>query len=198
MYLITVVHTALSWSDACTFDPILFAEVALKLALVLECKANLNDHQPRADSGELLESPNPGAQSQTDKQDISKKVRKCSVWLIVRFFTSLTVPCIPSPTHLSIGLSARSHTPFTHPLILLFFLSSLWPSLLSCHPFTHHPFTRLPIHQSIYPFFLRFFRLSVHPFDSVLSSAHPTINIPFFHLSLSSLHRSSFHLVAKQ
>lgn len=79
MYLITVVHTALSWSDACTFDPILFAEVALKLALVLECKANLNDHQPRADSGELLESPNPGAQSQTDKQDISKKVRKCSV-----------------------------------------------------------------------------------------------------------------------
>ncbi|XP_032221437.2 cilia- and flagella-associated protein 54 isoform X1 [Nematostella vectensis] len=67
VHMITVVHTALSWSDACTFDPILFAEVALKLALVLECKAaNLADH-----SGGEVESPKPALTAEERKDKVS-------------------------------------------------------------------------------------------------------------------------------
>ncbi|KAJ7353995.1 hypothetical protein OS493_030845 [Desmophyllum pertusum] len=44
LYILTVVHTALSWSNAASFDPILSAEVTLKFSLLLECKAGLTDH----------------------------------------------------------------------------------------------------------------------------------------------------------
>ena len=36
-------HTALSWSNASSFDPILSAEVMLKFSLLLECKASLTE-----------------------------------------------------------------------------------------------------------------------------------------------------------
>ena len=45
-------HTALSWSNAASFDPILSAEVTLKFALLLECKAGLSDHS-RVGSAEM-------------------------------------------------------------------------------------------------------------------------------------------------
>ena len=51
LYILNVVHTALSWSNASSFNPILSAEVALKFSLVLECKAGLTEH-PRAGSAE--------------------------------------------------------------------------------------------------------------------------------------------------
>ena len=47
-----MVDTALSWSNAASFDPILSAEVTLKFALLLECKARLTD-QSRAGSAEM-------------------------------------------------------------------------------------------------------------------------------------------------
>lgn len=47
-----MVHTALSWSNAACFDPILSAEVTLKFALLLECKAGLPD-QSRVSSAEM-------------------------------------------------------------------------------------------------------------------------------------------------
>ena len=47
-----MVHTALSWSNAASFDPILSAEVTLKFSLLLECKAGLSD-QSRVGSAEM-------------------------------------------------------------------------------------------------------------------------------------------------
>lgn len=43
LYMLNVAHLGLSWSNAASFDPVLCAELALKLALVLECKATTNE-----------------------------------------------------------------------------------------------------------------------------------------------------------
>ena len=52
-------HTALSWSNASSFDPILSAEVTLKFSLLLECKAGLTE-QSRAGSADLQFAETPG------------------------------------------------------------------------------------------------------------------------------------------
>ena len=41
--MLNAAHHAMSWSSAASFDPILCAELALKLALVLEYKAGTNE-----------------------------------------------------------------------------------------------------------------------------------------------------------
>ena len=51
-----MVHTALSWSNASSFDPILSAEVTLKFSLLLECKAGLTDNS-RVGSVDIVETP---------------------------------------------------------------------------------------------------------------------------------------------
>ncbi|PFX16137.1 Uncharacterized protein C12orf55-like [Stylophora pistillata] len=55
LYILTVVHTALSWSNAALFDPILSAEVTLKFALLLECKAGVT-HNSRVGSTDIMET----------------------------------------------------------------------------------------------------------------------------------------------
>lgn len=60
LYILTVVHTALSWSNASSFDPILSAEVTLKFSLLLECKARLTDHS-RAGSADIHFADTPAA-----------------------------------------------------------------------------------------------------------------------------------------
>ncbi|XP_027049490.1 cilia- and flagella-associated protein 54-like [Pocillopora damicornis] len=56
LYILTVAHTALSWSNAALFDPILSAEVTLKFSLLLECKAGTTDNS-RVGSTDILETP---------------------------------------------------------------------------------------------------------------------------------------------
>ena len=52
LYILTVAHSTVSWSNAASFDPILSAEVTLKLSLLLECKAGYT-HPSRVGSAEL-------------------------------------------------------------------------------------------------------------------------------------------------
>ena len=52
LYILTVAHSTVSWSNAASFDPILSAEVTLKLSLLLECKAGYTDPS-RVGSAEL-------------------------------------------------------------------------------------------------------------------------------------------------
>lgn len=52
LYILKVVHSALSWTNATTFDPTLSAEVTLKFALLLESKASITSDQVRASSAE--------------------------------------------------------------------------------------------------------------------------------------------------
>ena len=56
LYILTVAHTALSWSNAALFDPILSAEVTLKFSLLLECKAGTTENS-RVGSTDILETP---------------------------------------------------------------------------------------------------------------------------------------------
>ena len=51
-------HTALSWSNASSFDPILSAEVTLKFSLLLECKASLME-QSRTGSADKQSAETP-------------------------------------------------------------------------------------------------------------------------------------------
>ena len=56
LYILTVAHTALSWSNAALFDPILSAEVTLKFSLLLECKAGTTENS-RVGSTDIVETP---------------------------------------------------------------------------------------------------------------------------------------------
>ena len=58
LYILTMAHSALSWSNASSFDPILSAEVTLKFSLLLECKARLTDHS-RAGSADIHSTDSP-------------------------------------------------------------------------------------------------------------------------------------------
>ena len=53
LYVLTVVHSALSWTNAAFFDPILCAEVTLKCSLLLESKAGISGDQFRVSSAEI-------------------------------------------------------------------------------------------------------------------------------------------------
>ena len=52
LYILAVIHSALSWTNASTIDPTLSAEVTLKFALLLESKASIASDQVRASSAE--------------------------------------------------------------------------------------------------------------------------------------------------
>ena len=69
LYILTVVHTALSWSNASSFDPILSAEVTLKFSLLLECKAGLTEHS-RAGIADIQVTEKPVSPEHVDNKQV--------------------------------------------------------------------------------------------------------------------------------
>lgn len=72
-------HTALSWSNASSFDPILSAEVTLKFSLLLECKAGLTEHS-RAGSADIQFVDTPALTASPEQVD-NKQVNNYSLIL---------------------------------------------------------------------------------------------------------------------
>ena len=68
-----MLHYAISWSNAGTFDPVLSGEVTLKLALVLEARASANG-QTRSGSGELGAHVLVDTQEQKDTCEVQRRV----------------------------------------------------------------------------------------------------------------------------
>ena len=68
-----MVHIALSWSNASSFDPMLSAEVTLKFSLLLECKAGLSE-QSRAGSADVKSSETPALTASPEHVD-NKQVK---------------------------------------------------------------------------------------------------------------------------
>ncbi|XP_068689974.1 uncharacterized protein [Montipora foliosa] len=74
LYVLTVVHSALSRTNAAFFDPILCAEVTLKCSLLLESKAGISGDQFRVSSAEIETpastfSPEQGTDAKQEKHD---------------------------------------------------------------------------------------------------------------------------------
>ena len=83
-----MVHSALSWSNASSFDPILSAEVTLKFSLLLECKARLTDHS-RAGSADIHSTDSPTVNVSSEHVD-TKQVGLFPVTIIIIYIHLLT------------------------------------------------------------------------------------------------------------
>ncbi|XP_068714673.1 cilia- and flagella-associated protein 54-like isoform X3 [Montipora foliosa] len=83
LYVLTVVHSALSWTNAAFFDPILCAEVTLKYSLLLESKAGITGDQFRVSSAEMETpastfSPEQGTDAKQEKHDADSSEKLAS------------------------------------------------------------------------------------------------------------------------